>query len=172
MFQSYLDGRSTDWIAGEMNRQSIPTAWKRGVWHGQVIPKMLTNEKYIGDSLCQKTYTVNTFPFVSRLNKGETDQFYVENTHPAIMDREVFEKVQALMRKKRKEILQYIRSTHLPGKSGVGYAGLCLYGGLEKAALSHGDDASMIKRRQTAQWAEPQRQNSIPPSFGCTTSSN
>lgn len=100
MFQSYLDGRSTDWIAGEMNRRGIPTAWKRGVWHGQVILKMLTNEKYIGDSLCQKTYTLNTFPFVSKLNKGEADQFYVENTHPAIIDQEVFAKVQLLIRKK------------------------------------------------------------------------
>lgn len=74
----------------------------------------MSNEKYIGDSLCQKTYTLNTFPFEAKVNKGEADQFYVENTHPAIIDREVFDKVQTLLRKKadRKPVLhqEYILS--------------------------------------------------------------
>lgn len=100
MFQAYLEGRSTEWIAEDLNRRNIPTAWKRGGWRGQVIRKILSNEKYIGDALCQKTYTLNTFPFETKVNKGEADQFYVENTHPAIIEREVFSKVQALMRKK------------------------------------------------------------------------
>lgn len=51
-------------------------------------------------SLCQKTYTLNTFPFERKANTGEADQVYIENTHPAIIDREVFSKVQTLLRKK------------------------------------------------------------------------
>lgn len=114
IFQAYLEGRSTEWIAEDLNRRHIPTAWKRGGWRGQVIRKILSNEKYIGDSLCQKTYTLNTFPFEAKVNKGEADQFYVENTHPAIIDRKVFDKVQALLRRKaeRKPVLhqEYILS--------------------------------------------------------------
>ena len=53
------------------------------------------NEKYVGDTLCQKTYKTG-FPFVQKINQGEVDQFYVEGTHPAIVSREVFDKAQAL----------------------------------------------------------------------------
>lgn len=114
IFQAYLEGQSTEWIAEDLNRRHIPTAWKSRGWHRQVIRKILSNEKYMGDSLCQKTYTLNTFPFEAKVNKGEADQFYVENTHPAIIDREVFDKVQTLLRKKadRKPVLhqEYILS--------------------------------------------------------------
>ena len=100
IFESYLNGYSTKWIAAQMTEQGIPTTWNRGVWHEQVIRKILANEKYIGDSLCQKTYTTDTFPYIRQYNHGNADQYYTENTHPAIIDREAFEKVQALMRKR------------------------------------------------------------------------
>ena len=63
IFDQYLAGFSTAWIAKEMTRRRIPTSWDRGIWHEQTIRKILGNEKYIGDSLCQKTYTTNTFPY-------------------------------------------------------------------------------------------------------------
>lgn len=78
----------------------IPTAWGRGIWREQTIRKILSNEKYIGDSLCRKSYTTDTFPYVRRMNKGNVDQYYTENSHPAIIDREAFEKAQILMRRR------------------------------------------------------------------------
>ena len=48
IFDSYLAGHSAEWIAGEMTRQRIPTAWGRGIWREQTIRKILSNEKYIG----------------------------------------------------------------------------------------------------------------------------
>ena len=55
---------------------------------------MLTNEKYMGDTKCQKTY--NADPLTKRRvqNTGEFPQFYFENTHPAIIDRETWHCVQ------------------------------------------------------------------------------
>ena len=100
IFDRYLAGYSTAWIAEEMTRQEIPTTWGRGVWHEQTIRKILANEKYIGDSLCQKSYTTNTFPYERKLNKGNADQYYTEHSHPAIIEREAFERVQALMAKR------------------------------------------------------------------------
>lgn len=100
IFEAYLNGWSTKQIANEMDRKGYPTAWKRGVWREQVIRKMLSNEKYIGDSLCQKSFTANTFPFIRKINHGEADQYYIENTHPAIVSRETFEKVQRLLQRK------------------------------------------------------------------------
>ena len=65
-------------------------------WQPRTIQKIIANEKYIGDTLCQKTYTTMTFPFVQKENHGEVDQYYVENTHPAIISRETFGCVQNL----------------------------------------------------------------------------
>ena len=104
IFESYLSGHSTKWIAARMTEQGIPTTWNRGVWHEQVIRKILANEKYIGDSLCQKTFTTDTFPYERRLNKGDADQYYTERSHPAIIEREAFERVQALMKKRADRI--------------------------------------------------------------------
>ena len=96
IFEHYLAGYSAEWIAVEMTRQQIPTAWGNGTWHRTTILKILANEKYIGDSLCQKSYTTNAFPFERKINKGDADQYYTENSHPAIIDRETFERVQRL----------------------------------------------------------------------------
>lgn len=100
IFGRYLAGRSTAWIAEEMNRRKIPTARNHGVWHEQTIRKILANEKYVGDSLCQKTFTTDTFPYERKLNKGDADQYYTERSHPAIIEREVFERARALMKKR------------------------------------------------------------------------
>lgn len=100
MFDAYLSGHSTTWIADEMTRKGIPTAWGRGKWREPTIRKILSNEKYIGDSLCQKTYTTNNFPFVRKDNQGNADQYYAEQTHPAILSKDVFDRVQALRKRK------------------------------------------------------------------------
>ena len=60
---------------------------------------MLGNEKYIGDALCQKQYTPDSFPFVRKVNRGDVDQYYIEQTHPAIISKEMFERVQTLLLK-------------------------------------------------------------------------
>ena len=56
----------------------------------------------MGDTICQKTFKTG-FPFVQKINRGEKSQLYVEGTHPAIISREVFDKVQALRQRKKKQ---------------------------------------------------------------------
>ena len=59
-----------------------------------VVQKMLCNEKYIGDALLQKTYIADLFTREKRVNNGELPKYYVHDCHPAIIDRETFQKVQ------------------------------------------------------------------------------
>ena len=59
------------------------------------IVSILTNEKYKGDALLQKTYTKNYLDHKMVKNNGEIPQYYVENSHPAIIDKEMWEMVQA-----------------------------------------------------------------------------
>jgi Recombinase. len=66
-------------------------------WNAGKIRYILKNEKYIGDSLFQKTYTTEILPFKGKRNNGELPKYYVEGTHEPIIDKETFHAVQELM---------------------------------------------------------------------------
>lgn len=136
IFDRYLAGFSTVWIAEEMTRRKIPTAGGREVWHEQTIQKILTNEKYIGDSLCQKSYTTNTFPYERKLNKGNADQYYTEHSHPAIIECEAFEKVQALMKKRGNRVASPLKEYPLSKKIICGECGSIFTRKLTKSGLA------------------------------------
>ena len=99
IFDQYLSGRSAAWIAEQMTRKNIPTTDRKPYWQTTTVLYLLSNEKYVGDALCQKTFA-HGFPFVKRLNKGEKMQYYVEGSHPAIISHEVFERAKELRRRK------------------------------------------------------------------------
>ena len=80
IYDAYLNGRSAGWIAAELTRRNIPTVDGKPRWRENVVLYILTNEKYIGDTLCQKKYTVG-FPIKKQVNHGERDQYYIEQTH-------------------------------------------------------------------------------------------
>ena len=63
IFAAYLKGYSSEWIARELSENGPAPLHGGQKWHQQTVRKILTNEKYIGDALCQKTYTTNTFPY-------------------------------------------------------------------------------------------------------------
>ncbi len=95
IFSEYLNGKSTTWLAEQMEAMMVMTTANQYHWNPEAINYILTNEKYIGDTLCQKVYTAG-FPFKKKPNKGEAGQYYIENSHPAIVSRETFEKAQKL----------------------------------------------------------------------------
>ncbi len=110
IFADYLIGKSTAEIAEELTEQGIKT--KRGyeVWSPKRIGYILANEKYVGDSLFQKTYREVTVPFYKHKNRGEQDMYYATETHIGIVDRKTFENVQALLKNRRE---QFARTTQL-----------------------------------------------------------
>lgn len=61
------------------------------------IRYILSNEKYIGDSVYQKTFTTNNLPFKKLKNDGQLNKYHIQNTHEAIISKEIFEKAQALI---------------------------------------------------------------------------
>ena len=95
IFDAYLSGRSLAWIAEQMTKKGFRTTDGRPYWQETTVHYLLSNEKYVGDSLCQKTFTLG-FPFVGKRNHGERDQYYTEHSHPAIISKEVFDKARDL----------------------------------------------------------------------------
>lgn len=67
------------------------------------IRYILSNEKYMGDSLYQKTYVKNVLPYKKAENKGELNKYYITDTHQGIISHEDFNKVQELIKQRTHE---------------------------------------------------------------------
>lgn len=101
VYAEYLDGKGTNRIANDFEKEKVPK-WDGGCkWYESSIRKMLNNEKYKGDALLQKTYTVDFLSKKRAENDGEVPQYYVENSHPAIIDKDTWEAVQLEMGRRR-----------------------------------------------------------------------
>ena len=98
IFADYLAGKGIQSIADDLNRLNIPlrSTSKTQHWRCSTIEYILSNERYVGDSLWQKTYQTQTLPRESKKNRGEKIQYFLEQTHPAIIDRDIFQKAQRL----------------------------------------------------------------------------
>ena len=88
-------GRSFLQIKRGLEADGVLNGAGHAKWHESNIKQILTNEKYIGDALLQKTYTVNTLEKKRVSNNGLAPKYYVEGSHEAIIDKDVFLRVQA-----------------------------------------------------------------------------
>ena len=93
-FHTGLYGKSPSAIATYLTDEGIPTPGGKKVWRAKVVESILTNEKYKGDALLQKKFTVDFLTKKQKVNEGEVPQYYVTNSHPAIIEPELFDLVQ------------------------------------------------------------------------------
>lgn len=125
IFSSYLSGMNMREIANRLNDAGIPV--KSGKeeyrWQHTAISYILSNEKYIGDSLWQKTYSTDTFPVQRFKNNGEREQYYASGTHLPIIDRATFQAVQEL-KAVREEMLRHRVKRENPLNQMI-YCGAC-----------------------------------------------
>ncbi|HFU4025520.1 TPA: recombinase family protein [Streptococcus suis] len=94
IYEKFLDGYSPESIAKYLNDNKIPGWTGKANWYPSAIQKMLQNEKYKGDALLQKTFTVDFLTKKRVQNDGQVNQYYVENSHEAIIDKDTWELVQ------------------------------------------------------------------------------
>ena len=94
IYRLFLEGNSSYRIKRILESEGIRTVTGNTVWQATVIDKMLTNEKYMGDALLQKTYTVDFLTKKKVVNKGIVPQYYIEDDHEAIIPKELFYRVQ------------------------------------------------------------------------------
>ncbi|MGX7087129.1 recombinase family protein [Gemelliphila palaticanis] len=94
IFGLFLKGENPSSIAKILTKEGIPTPAGKKIWCYTTIKGMLQNEKYKGDALLQKTFTVDYLTKKKKKNEGELPQYYVENNHEAIIDKKTFDIVQ------------------------------------------------------------------------------
>ena len=89
------------WIATHLTELGVLTPGGKEVWPSTTVLSILQNEKYKGDAILQKTYCVDFLTKKMKVNEGEIPQYYVENSHPAIVTSEAFDMVQYELKQRK-----------------------------------------------------------------------
>src|SRR5690554_2579746 len=105
IYALFMQGKTTGAIAKTLTAEGIPTPGGKQKWAVSTIESILKNEKYRGDAILQKTFTVDFLQKKMKPNEGEVPQYYVQNSHPAIIEPTEWDLVQAEMAR-RKELKQ------------------------------------------------------------------
>jgi hypothetical protein len=103
IYSKFIEGLTAYEIARLLTSNHITSPGGKEKWATTTVESILTNEKYKGDALLQKGITVNFLEHKRKINEGEVEQYYVENSHPAIIEKSEWDYVQLEM-KRRKEI--------------------------------------------------------------------
>jgi len=101
IYTEFLEGKGANRIAKDLETEGVMHWNGKGKWYHGTIRKMLSNEKYKGDALLQKTYTVDFLNKKRVKNDGQVPQYYVEDSHPAIIDKDTWEAVQLEMERRK-----------------------------------------------------------------------
>ena len=94
IFKEFLKGKTYTGIAKLLTDRGIPSPTGKNTWYANTIKSILTNVKYKGDIISNKTYVEDCISKKKRTNKGERQQYYIRNNHPAIVTDEVYDAVQ------------------------------------------------------------------------------
>ena len=94
IYSLFLQGMTPFGIASKMTAEGVLSPGGKERWNAGSVRSILTNEKYRGDALLQKSYTVDFLTKRKKVNEGEIPQYYVKNNHPAIITPDVFDMVQ------------------------------------------------------------------------------
>ncbi len=94
IFNRYLDGDSITQILQYISENKIPNRAGKTEWSKSAVQNMLSNEKYVGDVLMQKTYRSDCITKKVKKNNGELAKYLISNNHPAIIERDIFNLVQ------------------------------------------------------------------------------
>lgn len=104
IFDWYISGIGSFTISNMLNEKGIK-AHRGGIWRPTSVRCILTNEKYVGDLLGQKSYVENPLTHKHIKNFGEKEKYYVKDHHEAIISRKVWDKAQEIYQKRSKSMI-------------------------------------------------------------------
>ncbi|MEG0285286.1 MAG: recombinase family protein [Vagococcus sp.] len=116
IYHNFLNGVRAKEIAQMLMDNDIPTAIGNKKWTSSSIYRILRNEKYCGDVLMQKTYTVDCFSHRTKKNKGEKPKYLLKNGIPKIISKSDWQETQRLLKNPRKGIQQKVDKIEKPKK--------------------------------------------------------
>jgi site-specific DNA recombinase len=117
IYSEFLDGLNYEQISQRLNADGIPTRRGNDVWFNRTVMNVLTNEKYMGDCLFQKTFHIDPISHKKVPNKGQLPQYYLEDCVPAIVSKEVWNLAQLEIQ--RRQTWKPMSSAELPFKNRI-----------------------------------------------------
>ncbi len=135
IYRMFIQGKTTNAIATLLTEEGVPTPGKKTVWQWATVESILRNEKYKGSALLQKSFTVDFLTKKTKVNEGEVPQYYVEESHPAIIDPWDWEQVQVEMARRKKHRTKQKNTSPFCGKI---FCGDC--GGVFDSKIWHSTD--------------------------------
>ena len=103
IYKLFLMGRTPHKIARMLEDMNIKSPTGKEKWSSSTVKSILKNEKYKGDALLQKSFTVDFLQKTVKKNAGELPQYYIEGCHDYIIEPKEWERVQFEL-KRRKEL--------------------------------------------------------------------
>ena len=97
IYEGYLNGMSIGGIIKDLQERKIPSPTGKEKWSPGTVERILSSEKYKGDFLARKTFTVDPISKKKKKNTGQVSQYLITNHHPAIIEPEKFDMVQSEM---------------------------------------------------------------------------
>jgi hypothetical protein len=107
IFRMFLEGDTPHGIAKHLTIQGIRTPCGKNRWWAGTVNSMLKNEKYAGNALLQKKFTVDFLTKKQKLNEGEVPQYFVENSHQSIIPPETFSMAQREIARRKSSTERY-----------------------------------------------------------------
>ncbi len=104
IFNWYADGMGARLIARKLNELNIKSP-KGGKFKPETVFSFINNEKYVGDLLQQKSYTISPLTHKRTMNYGEKEKYYVKDHHAPIISRELWDKCQEILSKRSKKLI-------------------------------------------------------------------
>jgi hypothetical protein len=101
IYRLFLEGQTPNGIAARLTALGVPTPGGKEKWPVSTIQSILSNEKYKGCALLQKSFTVDFLTKKTKANEGEVPQYFVEGSHPAIVSPDVFDMAQLEMKRRK-----------------------------------------------------------------------
>lgn len=101
IYSLFLEGLMPSGIVKRLEAMGTLSPAGKQRWQTSTVESILRNEKYKGDALLQKTFCVDFLTKKMKRNEGELPQYYVEQSHPAIVSPEAFDEVQQELKRRR-----------------------------------------------------------------------
>lgn len=126
IFNRYIEGAGGSIIGQELENLGYKTKYGSKTWSNSTVLGIIKNEKYIGDVLLGKTFTVDPISKRRLDNLGEEEKYYVKNNHEPIISREIFEKAHEILNRRSKNRGKYEEGVTKREKYSRKYAFSCM----------------------------------------------
>lgn len=125
IYDLFLDGKTIGEIASTLTKEGILTPCGKKKWSVSTVESILSNEKYKGDALRQKTYTVDYLTKEKRRNDGDRRQYLIEHSHEPIIQPDVFDRVQEILQERKPNCRRIRNYSPFSGRIICGDCGGC-----------------------------------------------